>query len=127
MTALALVAIALGMLVAPARSRAHMAAKDMVASQNYVTHPDATIAATASPTPALQANANRVTARCQNTGATNTLRVGDANIGASQGTVLYPAAASSPIFPNTIDIDTTAAVYFYSQSGTTAHCDEITR
>lgn len=122
---MAAVLIQIGILLAPAYS--HMPVGTTPAPQTIVTHPDATISAAASPTPALAANPNRVTARCQNTGAANTLRVGDSSISNTQGTVLYPAAASTPIFPNTVDIDTTAAVYLFSQSGTVGHCDEIVR
>jgi len=107
------------LLITPGSSRAHMVSASGVAPQNIVTHADATIFASAPPTPALAANPERVTAICQNNGATNDARAGDANIGASQGARMQPGQG--------VTFDTTAAVYVYSQSGTVVGCQEVLR
>ncbi len=92
-----------------------------------VSHADSTISASAAATPYLLADSWRVAAYCQNTGTTNTVRVGDSKTDATHGTVLYPAGATTPTSPNAIWIDDTDTVYAYSASGTTLNCQEIVR
>ncbi len=104
---------------APAHAQ-HFAQAQGVAAQNYLSYADVALAAAAPPLQVLAGNPNRVTAICQNTGATNTARIGDANVGANQGTMLYANGAG-------VTFDITGAIYAYSQSGTTINCAEIVR
>ncbi len=89
------------------------------AAQNYVSYPDTTLTGAASAVQVLAVNTSRVTAICQNTGATNSARVGDANTGAAQGTLLAAGAG--------VTLDATSAIYAYSAVGTTVNCAEIVR
>ena len=88
-------------------------------AQNYVSHPDLSIAAAAAPALLLAANPARVTAVCQNLGTTNPVPLGDASIGATQGTALSPGAAAT--------LDITGALYGFSAGGTSINCGEIIR
>ena len=90
------------------------------AAQNYVSHADTTLTGAASAAQVLAANLGRVTAICQNTGATNSARVGDSATAAAQGTLLAVAGAPVPL-------SATNAIYAYSASGTTVNCAEIVR
>jgi hypothetical protein len=117
----AIVILGLVAIVAAAPARAqHLSQTQAVAGQNYVSYADVSLAAGAAAIQMLAANPNRVTAICQNLGASNTARVGDANIGAAQGTVLYGNGAG-------VTLDVTGPVYAYSASGTTINCAEIVR
>lgn len=119
-SAIALTGLAI-IIVAAATARAqHFAQAQGVAAQNYLSYADVSLAAGAPAVQVLAANPNRVTVICQNTGGTNTARVGDTNIGASQGTMLYANGAG-------LTFDVTAAIYAYSQGGTTINCAEIVR
>ena len=98
----------------------HLAQTQGLAAQTYVSYTDVTLMAAAAAVQVLAANPGRVTAVCQNTGATNTTRVGDASVGANRGTVLYPNGAG-------VTFDVTGAIYAYSASGTTINCAEVVR
>ena len=98
----------------------HFAQSQTVAAQDYLSYPDVSLTAGGAPVRVLAANPNRVTAICQNTGATNTARIGDANVSANQGTMLYADGAG-------LTFDVTGAIYAYSQGGTTVNCAEIVR
>ncbi|GEM_PF-4776469 len=91
-------------------------------SQDYISHGDVALAANASPVAVLSVNSNRVTAVCQMVGTigTNSARIGDTSIGASQGTLL-----SSAIPAATFDV--TSALYGFSSTGATVNCAEIVR
>jgi hypothetical protein len=104
---------------APARAQ-HFAETQGVAAQTYLSYADVPLAAAAPPVQVLPVNPNRVTAVCQNTGTTNTARVGDVDVGANQGTMLYADGAG-------VTFDVTSAIYAYSQGGTTINCAEIVR
>ena len=98
----------------------HLAQTQGLAAQTYVSYTDVTLMAAAAAVQVLAANPGRVTAVCQNTGATNTTRVGDASVGANRGTVLYPNGAG-------VTFDVTGAIYAYSANGTTINCAEVVR
>jgi hypothetical protein len=98
----------------------HLAQTQGLAAQSYVSYTDVTLTAAAAAVQVLAANPGRVTAVCQNTGATNTTRVGDASVGANRGAVLYPNGAG-------VTFDVTGAIYAYSASGTTINCAEVVR
>jgi hypothetical protein len=98
----------------------HLAQTQGLAAQSYVSYTDVTLTAAAAAVQVLAANPGRVTAVCQNTGATNTTRVGDASVGANRGTVLYPNGAG-------VTFDVTGAIYAYSANGTTINCAEVVR
>jgi hypothetical protein len=86
--------------------------------QNLVTHADAAITGAAAAAQILAANASRTTAWIANVGS-NGARLGDANTAAAQGVALAAGA--------TIAIETTAAIYAYSASGTTLALMEAVR
>ena len=98
----------------------HLAQTQGLAAQTYVSYTDVTLTAAAAAVQVLAANPGRVTAVCQNTGATNTTRVGDASVGANRGTVLYPNGAG-------VTFDVTGAIYAYSANGTTINCAGVVR
>jgi hypothetical protein len=98
----------------------HLAQTQGLAAQSYVSYPDVSLAAAAAAVQILAANPTRVTAICQNTGATNTARVGDASVGANRGAVLYANGAG-------VTFDVTGAIYAYSAAGTTINCAEVVR
>lgn len=98
----------------------HFAQAQAVAAQSYFSYPDVSLTAGAAAVQILAANPQRVTAICQNTGAANVARIGDANVGANRGTILYANGAG-------LTFDVTSAVYGYSASGTTVNCAEIVR
>jgi hypothetical protein len=117
--AILLLGLAIIAAAAPAEAQ-HFAQAQGVAAQNYLSYADVSLAAGAAAVQVLAANPNRVTAICQNTGANNTARIGDANVGANQGTLLYANGAG-------LTFDATGAIYAYSQGGTTINCAEIVR
>jgi len=86
---------------------------------SLVTHADATLSASASPTPVLGANAARVKAYCQNTGGTNSARLGDVNVGGSRGVT---ALANGVPF---VTFDGNGIIYGYSAAGTPVSCTEL--
>jgi len=117
--AMLLLGLAVVASAAPVRAQ-HFAQTQGVAAQSYVSYGDVALTAGAAAVQVLAANPGRVTAICQNTGTANTARVGDANVGANQGTVLYANGAG-------VTFDVTGAIYAYSASGTTINCAEIVR
>jgi hypothetical protein len=108
-----------------ASAQTHQGVGQGVTQQVYVSHADATISASASPAAlATPAAATKVVYQlCQNTGATNNARVGDANVGVARGTVLPPCTSTSGCAP--VPIPFNGGLYAYSAAGTTVHCDEI--
>jgi uncharacterized membrane protein affecting hemolysin expression len=98
-------------------SQTHESNAGLNLAQNYVSHADATISATASPTPLLTPNANRVEAYCS--GVSGTTRVGDASIGGSQGTIVAANA--------TVELPVTSGIYAYSTAGSVTNCSEVVR
>ena len=118
------VAIAtLALLGAAAESWAqHQARAQGNASQVVVSHPDMVLTSDAAAVQLLPINSSRVTAICQLIGTigTNLARIGDASIGASQGTEL------SAITPGAT-IDETGALYGFSSTGATVNCAEVVR
>lgn len=119
--AIIVIAAAIACAVMIARAGAHETAGPNE-PQTYVSHPDASVSGT--PVQILAANPKRVSAICQNVGPTNSARVGDASVGASQGTML---AAAGNAGPSSVVLDTTGAVYGYSAGGTTLNCGEVVR
>jgi hypothetical protein len=106
-----------------ARAQTHMDRSQAPLAQTLVSHPDSTVTAspTAMPTPA---NASKIVYYlCQNTGATNPARVGDANVSATQG-ILLPVCTTNQCLP--IPIPVNGTLYSYSTSGTTVGCQEVT-
>jgi len=91
----------------------------MTASQSLLTHADVTVPAAAA-TLLIAANPNRVAASATNTGGSNVVRVGDANVSATQGIPL------TPNFGNT-ELDVTEPIYGYSVLGTTVGITETVR
>jgi hypothetical protein len=100
----------------------HEAQGQANSSQNYISHADVALTANALPVAVLGLNSNRVTAICQMVGTigTNTARVGDSSIGASQGTQLSSAIPA-------VTLDITGSLYVYSATGATVNCAEIVR
>ncbi|HVB82186.1 MAG TPA: hypothetical protein VNE82_19820 [Candidatus Binataceae bacterium] len=98
----------------------HLAQAQGLAAQSYVSYLDVSLTAAGPAVQILAANPARVTAICQNTGPTNTARVGDAGVGASRGAVLYANGAG-------VTFDVTSAIYAYSAAGTTINCAEVVR
>lgn len=100
----------------------HQAQEQANAAQAAVSHPDVVLTSGAAAVQLLPVNSSRVTAICQMIGTigTNTARIGDASIGASQGTQL---SATSP----GATIDVTGPLYGYSSTGATLDCTEVVR
>ena len=100
----------------------HQSQSQVNASQSDLSHPAVALTSGASPVQLLPINANRVTAICQMIGTigTNTARIGDASIGASQGTQLSAAIPAATL-------DVTGALYAFSSTGATINCNEIVR
>jgi hypothetical protein len=115
--AIASLALATIILAAPAAHAHEQNAGNNVA-QNIVTHVDTSITGAASAVSLCAANTYRVTAIVRNTGSAS-MRVGDSTTDNTHGTPI--AAGGIATF------DVTGAIYVYSQSGTTAGCDEVVR
>jgi hypothetical protein len=81
----------------------------LLGAQTLVSYADVTITGGAAAVQLLAANSNRITAFIFNSGS-NAARVGDTNIGASQGAPVQAGVG--------ITIETTDAIYAYSASGT---------
>ena len=96
------------------------AASALAASGIINTTNDVTLAATVQKQ-IIAANPGRKTVCCQNTGATNDARIGDAKTSATQGWHLDPDLAGS----SGVCLDTDAAIFGYSTSGTTVGCNEV--
>jgi hypothetical protein len=117
--AIPLLALAIMASAVPVRAQ-HFAQGQTVAAQGYLSYPDVSLSAGAAAVQVLAANPDRVTAICQNTGTSNTARIGDAAVGNSRGTMLYANGAG-------LTLDVSGAIYAYSQGGTTINCGEIVR
>lgn len=100
----------------------HQAQAQANASQVAVSHPDVVLTYGAAAVQLLPVNSSRVTAICQMVGTigTNTARIGDTSIGASQGTQLSAATPGATI-------DVTGALYGFSSTGATVNCAEVER
>jgi hypothetical protein len=98
----------------------HFAQTQGLAAQSYVSYSDVSLTAAAAAVQVLAANSARVTAICQNTGATNTARVGDVSVGVNRGAVLYANGAG-------VTFDVNSAIYAYSAAGTSINCAEVVR
>ena len=109
-----------------ARAQTHMAAGQRLMPQLLVTHADTAISAAASPTALpTPADASKIVNWiCQNTGATNSARVGPsaAGTGASTGISLLPCSASACV---PVVLSYNGALYAYSASGTSVACNEV--
>lgn len=86
-------------------------------TQSIVSHADQTITGAASAASVLAANPARLSVIVQNTGGSNNARIGDDTTASGVGYVLAPG--------DSIKLDTTAAIYCYSASGTAIGCTEI--
>ncbi len=104
-----------------AYAQQHMGANAGITQQTYVSHPDATLSAAASPAalPTSAAPTKVVLWLCQNVGGTNAARIGDAAVGANQGTLLPASGELVPIPANN------PVLYGYSASGSVVACGEI--
>jgi len=82
----------------------------LLGAQNLVSYPDLVIVAAASAVQILAANPNQITAFVYNNGS-NPARIGDANVGATQGIPLIVGGG--------LTFEATGPLYAYSVSGTT--------
>jgi len=124
-TALLLLSAAFLAFVAPVlQAQTNQGLAQGVSQQQLVSHADVSIAGTASPTPTALATPNVKTVYwlCQNTGGTNTARVGDVNITGSRG-ILLPVCTTNNCLPVAIPMNGT--LYGFSSAGTTVGCQEI--
>ena len=111
------IVVVVALLLAFGGGRSIWAAQLPGQSSTLVSHADVTLTAAASAVQVLAANANRIAAHCENTGGTNSARIGDATTDATHGLSLASGAE--------IPLGVTTAIYAFSTSGTTINCSEV--
>ncbi len=106
-------------LLAPCRA-AYAQYPGLLPGQSMVSTPDTVLVGGGAPVQVLGSNAMRVQIWCVDVSNTNQSRVGDSNIGAIQGTAIWPGGAP-------LVLPMTGPLFAYSALGATINCGSIVR